>query len=270
MSTSTPGTITGILETMTIDDVRALNPEVVVLPIASTEPHGPHLPYGTDVFQCDAVCRRAVQRANERGGRVLMYPTLPISNNVNFKAFPFACRIGVRTLMRVLLDIIDALEADGIRKIVLVNGHGGNPDTIRATLREQLDRKPPGQGPFVCLVPGYLLPDGEAELGIAHESDHGGESETSQILHLRPDLVRQDKLDVFPIHDPAIAHLQTASAEFVRLWHAYMPVSVGGETRESTAAKGQRVIDTVADGLAALLVELTEAAWHERFPYKAE
>ncbi len=261
------GHIPGILETMTVDDVRALAPEVVVIGVASTEPHGPHLPYGTDVFQCDAVCRRAVQWANDRGGRVLMYPTLPIGNNVNFKAFPFACRIGVRTLMQVLLDIIEALEADGVRKIVLVNGHGGNPEAMRAVLREQMHLRPPDEAPFVCLVQGFMLPDQEAKLGIEHRSDHGGESETSQMLHLRPDLVRTDKLDAFPVAAPTLEHLATASAEFVRPWHVYLPISAGGETRKSTAEKGQRLIDSAAENLAALLVELSQTPWHERFPY---
>ena len=63
--------IPGILEEMTLDDVRAFGPEVVVLGVGSTEPHGPVLPYGTDAFACDALCRRAVRLANEKGARVL-------------------------------------------------------------------------------------------------------------------------------------------------------------------------------------------------------
>ena len=110
----------GILEEMTIEDVRAFEPEVVVWGIGSTEPHGPALPYGTDAFQCDTTVRRGVVLANQKGARALMYPTLPISNNANFKSFPFTCRISPRTLMQVVLDVIEALEQDGVRKIVLV------------------------------------------------------------------------------------------------------------------------------------------------------
>ena len=102
--------ISGILSEMTIEQVKKLDPEIVVLPVGSTEPHGPHLPYGTDTYQLNAICRNAVTAANKGGARVLMYPPLPIGNNVNFKAFPFACRIGVRTLMSVVLDVIEALE----------------------------------------------------------------------------------------------------------------------------------------------------------------
>lgn len=81
---------------MTIEDVRAFKPEVVVWAIGSTEPHGPVLPYGTDYFQCDAAIRCGTILANQRGARALMYPTLPIGNNANFQAFPFACRIALR------------------------------------------------------------------------------------------------------------------------------------------------------------------------------
>ena len=95
----------GILEEMTLDEVRDFNPEVALIGFGSTEPHGPVLPYGTDFFQCDALCRRAVQQANQQGARVLMYPTYAIGNNVNFKAWPFACRVSVRTLMLIVLDV---------------------------------------------------------------------------------------------------------------------------------------------------------------------
>ena len=109
----------GILTEMTIEDVRAFDPEVVAIGVASVEPHGPVLPYGTDYWQADAIVRRGVILANEAGAKALMYPTLPIGNNANLKAFPFACRIGVQTLMQMLLDIINALAEDGINKIVL-------------------------------------------------------------------------------------------------------------------------------------------------------
>ena len=258
---------TGILSEMTIDDVEDLDPEVVVLGIGSTEPHGPHLPYGTDVYQTDAVCRRAVTRANERGARVLLYPTLPIGNNVNFKAFPFACRIGVRTLMTVVLDVVAALEADGIEKVVLVNGHGGNVQALEAALREHRGGHRPGEGAFVCLTSTYAAAPDEVLDRIEHPSDHAGESETSRMLHIRPDLVREDRLDEFPVQEPTLETLADDRVVFVPPWHGYMPESAGGETRESSAAKGEAIIDGAADWIADLLVELEAAEVHELFPY---
>ena len=69
----------GLLEEMSIDDVRAFNPEVVVLPLGSTEPHGPHLPYGTDTYEATKLAEMAVEQANGRGARlVLPYNTSPL------------------------------------------------------------------------------------------------------------------------------------------------------------------------------------------------
>lgn len=257
----------GILEEMTVEDVRGLKPEVVVIPIGSTEPHGPHLPYGTDTYQADAICRGAVLEANRAGARVLMYPTLPISNNVNFKAFPFACRISVRTLMNVVADIIAALEEDGIRKIVIVNGHGGNTDALKAALREHVDRHSPGEGAFVCLTGAGAMGAPEAAALIEHPSDHAGEAETSQMMHIRPDLVRADKRDNFPFGTPSLDALRSSKVYYIRPWDGHVPASAGGETRAATAAKGKALVESGAAGLASFLVELCNVPWQHGFPY---
>lgn len=260
----------GVLREMTRDEVEALDPEVVLLGLGSTEPHGPHLPYGTDVYQTDGVCERAVRRANERGASALMYPTLPIGNNVNFRAYPFACRIGVRTLMNVVLDIIEALEEEGIRKIVLVNGHGGNTATLTATLREHAGRNAVDEGAFVCLTKTTdAIPD-EAADRIEHPSVHAGESETSRMLYLRPDLVREEEFDEFPRREPTIEELRSDDVTFVPPWHGFMPESAGGETRASSAEKGEAFVEGAADFVADVLVALDEAETHELFPYPRE
>jgi len=253
----------GILEEMTIEQIRAFRPEVVAWAIGSTEPHGPVLPYGTDAFQADAVVRRAVIRANGRGARALMYPTLPIGNNANFKAFPFACRISPQTLMQVVLDVLEALEDDGIRKVALFNGHGGNTDALRAALRAHAHARKPGEGAFVCMA-SYVRPPGVIE----HPSDHGGEAEVSAIMHLRGELVRADKLGVFPTGVLAVEALGEPGVYFVRPWHLHVPASAGGDVRRSSAEKGEKLIDHSADRLAELLVQLSAAEWTASFPYR--
>ena len=255
----------GILMEMTIEDVRAFAAEVVVVGVGSVEPHGPALPYGTDFYQCDAVVRRAVEAANRHGARALMYPTLPVGNNVNFQAWPLACRIRVATLINVLLDIFTALEADGIRKVVVHNGHGGNTDAIRAALRAHVDARRPNEGAFVCLAsdpPGLHRPP-----LVEHPSDHGGESETSRMLHLRQELVRREKFDAFPFGRLAVEALD-GGAYFVRPWHRHVPASAGGNVHEATAEKGRQLVDAEASHLAELLVALSRAEWTDSFPYE--
>lgn len=262
---------------MTIDNVRAFQPEVVVFGIGSTEPHGPHLPYGTDYFQCDGLCRRAVIRANEKGGKVLMYPTLPIGNNVNMKAFPFACRVRVRTLMNIILDVIEAVEEDGVRKMVLVSGHGGNTDTMRAAMREHMERHPPGPnrtGAFVCLASGHSFVSDEARKAIVppHPAgDHGGQNETSRIMYLRHDLVQKHKIGDQPIGKPLIEATPLGKVHYVRPWHLHIPLGCGGggDTREASEEKGRNLVESSAEGFADFLVELSKMPWNPNFPYPA-
>lgn len=251
----------GLLEEMTTEEVKAFRPEVVLLPLGSTEPHGPHLPMGTDTYQVTALGRLAVQQANERGARVLLYPTLPITNNVNFRRFPFALRIGVRTLMTVIVDIVTQCRDDGIRKVVILSGHGGNPAAVDAATRDIAGMD---DMPFVCWTSG--IPPEDFINPIEHASDHGGESETSRMLWIRPELVRRDQLADNPFGRLRVPSL--ARARFVRPWHLYVPVSAGGETRSSSAPKGQALIEGNARGLAQLLVELSAARYDERFPYE--
>ena len=255
----------GILQEMTIEEVREFKPELALLGVGSTEPHGPAMTYGTDYFNCDAGCRAAVLKANARGARVLMYPTLPIGNNVNFKEFPFAARIRVRTLMHVVLDIIKALEEDGIRKIVIRNGHGGNIDALNAALREHFEITPPDRRAFVC-IPGGM--GGPATVGlVVHPSVHGGESELSQLMHTRPDCVRFDKIRDLPIESPRAGVGKLDKTFYIRPWHLYMPESAGGNVSQASAEKGKLLFDGGISGFADFLVELARAEWRPGFPY---
>lgn len=151
----------------------------------------------------------------------MLYPTLPITNNANFRQFPFSLRIGLRTLMSVIVDIVKQCGEDGINKVVIVNGHGGNPAAIDAALREIAGMD---DMPFVCWTwgmapPGFVSP-------MEHDSDHGGESETSRMMYIRPELVRTEELA-----DNSRGQLRVkalAQTRFVRPWHLYVPVSAGG------------------------------------------
>ncbi|HTL53619.1 MAG TPA: creatininase family protein, partial [Planctomycetota bacterium] len=146
-----PSSRSGILQEMTIEDVRAFKPQVGVIGVGSTEPHGPHLPYGTDTFILESVVIPSIRQANAEGARVLYLPSLPISLNNNMRAFPFALKYSVPTFMSMLADLIAQFEKEGVMKIVLFNAHGGNPDVLRAVQRDHMKR----EGAFVCLVNVY-------------------------------------------------------------------------------------------------------------------
>jgi len=263
-SPASPGSLPGILETMTIEQVRDFNPEVVVIPIGSTEPHGPHLPYGTDLFIAEAVTGEAVRLANAENARVLRLPALPISNNVNFKKFPFACRIRVETLMALLKDLVDFVCEEGVRKIVIVNCHGGN-DAILASLRQSYDQHQ--NRAFVCLCHSCSFSDGAYDGFFNDGSPHAGDFETSMIYAIKPELIVENKLKPSKMNQPAISRLGKPGVDWVRPWHVLMSESYSGNPELASSEKGRQFLDICAAGMAKFLIELSREPWHEQFPY---
>jgi creatinine amidohydrolase len=102
--------------------------QAAVLPFGATEPHNLHMPYGTDTFQVEVLGQRACARAYDAGARVALLPTIPYGVNTNHLQVPgaLACSVTPTTLLRLLSDLVDSLERQGVRKLVLLNGHGGN------------------------------------------------------------------------------------------------------------------------------------------------
>src|SRR5262245_57148381 len=102
--------------------------EVAVLPFGATEPHNLHMPCGTDTFQVEEIGGRACEWAYGQGAKVLLLPAMPFGVNTNHLKIPGGLAISVTptTLLKLLEDIADSLERQGVRKLLLLNGHGGN------------------------------------------------------------------------------------------------------------------------------------------------
>ena len=121
-------------------DVKQRQFEVAVLPLGATEPHNLHLPYGTDTFEAEAIGDRMCQAAFERGAKVILLPTIPYGTETNQREFPLSMNVNPSTLGRIIEDLVDSLVQHGIRKIVLLNSHGGND--FKSLLRELYGRTP--------------------------------------------------------------------------------------------------------------------------------
>src|SRR3954467_13304405 len=117
-----------ILEQASHGFLRQHQWEVAVLPFGATEPHNYHMPYGTDTFQVEEIGRRACEMAYKKGGKVLLLPAMPFGVNTNHLKVKGALALSVTptTLLKVLADLVEALERQGLKKLVLLNGHGGN------------------------------------------------------------------------------------------------------------------------------------------------
>lgn len=246
---------------LTWQDFQTLDREraVAILPVAATEQHGPHLPLSVDA----AINRGVVTRTLELlpvDLPVLVLPALPVGYSPEHGAFPGTLSIGAPLLQQLWMEIGCSVHRAGLRKLLIFNSHGGQPqvaEIVARDLRAQLAMMVVIAHSYGFGEPAGLFSDAERRHGI-----HGGAIETSQILHLRLDLVRQDKLADFP-----------SAAAMVEQTHRELRVtgetSLGWQTQDlnaqgacgdasaASAAKGQALIDHTARRLATLLAELS-------------
>src|SRR2546423_9167408 len=117
-----------VLAEQTHPFVRSQKWDTAGLPVAATEPHNFHMPYGTDNFQVEEVGRRACGYAYEKCAKILLLPAMPFGVNTNHLQVPGALALSVTptTLLKLISDLVEALGRQGIRKMMLLNGHGGN------------------------------------------------------------------------------------------------------------------------------------------------
>ena len=232
--------------------------EVAVLPWGATEPHNYHLPYATDNIQCDAVAAESARRAWERGTRVLVLPCIPFGVNTGQLDIPFCMNMNPSTQAALLRDLVAALEGQGVRKLVILNGHGGND--FKAMIRELVPRT----SVFVCAVNWWQVVD--ARPYFDEPGDHAGELETSVMQHVAPSLVRPlDEAGPGRERRPKVAGLRERWAWAPRPWSTVTADTGIGDPRAATAERGARFLDVVSERIGGFLVELAAADVRELY-----
>src|SRR5215207_9481749 len=111
---------------ITLPQLQAALPNLVLLPFGATEPHGKHLPYGTDIFETEAIAARACELAQSQGARVATLPVIPFGVQTSQQTYPLAMNLYPSTLNQILSDLTESLDNTGIEKAAILNGHGGN------------------------------------------------------------------------------------------------------------------------------------------------
>src|SRR6185312_7964346 len=180
-----------ILAEQTHAFIRSQAWQVAVLPFGATEPHNLHMPYGTDNFQVDEIGRRACQAAYDRGAKVLLLPTIPYGVNTNHLRIPgaVACSVTPTTLLHLLTDLVDSLERQGVRKLVLLNGHGGNE--LKPLTRELHHRTTV----FLCVCDWFRMARDAYPGLFDNPGEHADEVETSLGLAFFPELLHPELAD---------------------------------------------------------------------------
>jgi len=249
------------LDELTHRMVRERDLEVAVLPIGSTEPHGLHLPYGSDTFHTTAVADQCCERAQELGANVVLLPTIPYGVDANLMGFPMAMHVSQAVLDAMVTDLVRTLEHYGFRKIVLLNGHGGN--TFKGLLRELHNQVKP----WVCLVDWWKVGSDRAAEIFTHAGDHADEFETSVNLALFADLVHMDDADDGAVNESRFEAVRRGWVQLTRPWHLLTKNAGVGDPREASVEKGEKILAVVVERLAEFLKELSDSPMDDTFPY---
>lgn len=238
---------------------------VAVLPVAATEQHGPHLPLSVDTDLVNGVVQASLQHLPE-ALPVLFLPTQTLGLSPEHARFAGTLTLRAETVIRLWTEIGESVAASGVRKLVLLNAHGGQVSVMDIVARDLRAR----MGMLVYSVSWFNLPlldahgqDVNAQFD-AHEHRfgvHAGEVETSMMLALSPERVRMDLAQNFhsTSADRALAYPVLGNGRSAKLgWQMqdYNPLGAAGNAVAATATKGQALLDAAGRGLAQLLTEV--------------
>lgn len=232
--------------------VKETTYEIAILPWGATEAHNYHLPYSTDVLECDHIAAESARRAWEAGAKVIVLPTIPFGVQSGQLDIPLCLHVNPSTQAALLLDLAQTLQSHGIKKLVIVNGHGGNDfKTIIRELQPKLKI-------FLCALNWYSAVS--PKKFFTEPGDHAGELETSMILHIAPDLV-------LPLNQAGdgkesrykVEGLRNGLAWAPRQWTKISKDTGVGNPKEATAAKGKNFSEASSQVIAQFLIDLAKA-----------
>jgi creatinine amidohydrolase len=226
----------------------------VLLPVASMEQHGPHLPVGVDTILCESVCKSAAEHvAGEMP--VVVAPTLWCGMAEHHMAYGGTFTFDIPTYRGVLLSLLKSIARHGFLRVLIVNGHGGNISALAAFLQDfarEVDLKVRATTYFELAQPEIAK--------ILEDQDrvrHACEGETSLMMVVAPDLVRRDKLA--EAHGPKHSTPRPLGVARYRSFRDISASGVVGDARRASAEKGEKIAVVCRDAIVAVL--RSDEAW---------
>lgn len=226
--------------------------ELAVLPWGATEAHNYHMPYGTDIYEADAIAAESGRIAWENGAKVTVLPTIPFGVNTGQHDIYLDINMNPSTQMAIIRDILTVLNRQGVKKFLIVNSHGGND--FKTMLREL------GlEFPEMLLMTCNWFQALDKSKYFEERGDHADEMETSLIMHLHPELVG-------PLEEagdgkekiPRIESLKEKWAWAERKWSQVTADTGIGNPKKASAEKGKRYFDDVCQKVAKLMEEICQ------------
>lgn len=247
-----------LLREMTWEQVQEVdNPStVIILPVGSNEQHGPHLPLETDSRLCEEVAVQAAQRVAEHA-KVLVAPILSYGASSHHLAFPGTMSLSTQLFTDVVAELCECLIKQGFRKILVLNGHGGNHDLIKTAARNVMDRT----GISVAAASYWFLGSEELEkVGaveeVGHIPGHASGFETSCMLAVRPNLVRKHRILEHKTDppNPFFAKGFPREPKVVLVQHTPAgSTGLHGDPSIGSEEKGQRYVEAIVHSLVEFL-----------------
>ena len=227
--------------------------DVVILPWGATEPHNLHLPYMTDCILSQAVAVDAAQRAFDRNGLrcMVLPPVMMGAQNPGQRDLPFCIHYRYETQQAILRDIVTSLCHQGFRRLLIVNGHGGN--SFKPMIRDLAVDHPDF---FIAAAEWFRM--ASARDFFDQPGDHADEIETSVMMHYHPELVNLQEAGEGKSKAFSLEALREGKVWMPRHWTLVSHDTGIGNPALSTAEKGHRFADACADGFAHFLCDFSQ------------
>lgn len=238
-----------------IDAERA----VAILPVGAVEQHGPHLPVRVDAAINAGIIARAVELMPAECP-ALVLPMMAVGKSDEHLAFPGTLTLSYETLARVWFELGESVHRAGIRKILFFNSHGGQPQLLEIVCREL--RVKLGMFAVSAMWPRLIDMDELFDAGENRHGIHAGQSETSIMLHLHPELVEMHRAENFV---PLSVEIERESEILGRGssvsfgWQAQdlHPKGACGDATKATAELGAVTVERAAERLVVLIDEIS-------------
>jgi creatinine amidohydrolase len=251
---------TVLLAELTNDEVETFlkTRHTVIVPVGSTEQHGPHAPLGTDVLIPKEIARRVAPQVG-----ALVAPSLDYALSYPHVGFKGLVHVSIPTFMRLVEDLCLSFAAVGFRRIVFLNGHYDNTDAIAYACAMAAERMPAGARAFPLNYWDGMTSEVMSRYMSLEQGMHANAAETSAILAIDPGLVDMDKANAefppFPQHDGPTAPVHTAffftSPGSV---HAATKSGTWGDATKATAALGEEFLAAGAESTLRALASVEE------------
>jgi creatinine amidohydrolase/Fe(II)-dependent formamide hydrolase-like protein/7-cyano-7-deazaguanine synthase in queuosine biosynthesis len=233
--------------------------DVALLPVGSTEQHGPHLPLDTDAFDAELTAKRVA--ASCADPRPLVLPAIPYGVSYAHEDFAGTLSVSPETLARMVHEIGMCVAREGVTKLVIVNGHGGNSPALHFAA-QMINRE---AHIFTCVDTGETSDPDVAEICDVKNDAHAGDIETSTSLAARPELVRMDRAVKF-VPEFSSSYLDFTSRRSIG-WYArtarISPSGVFGDPTRATREKGERIWEVTVRRLVELVESLKRLSLDE-------